>query len=360
MQVQVKIFLRAKIIERKLAPGDRLPKMRDLAAMWGTNYFTINKAIKELEKEGLLCKTPRLGTFVSNRPKKLSKIGIYVHFAGQKKDETTSTLNILSALQLLMSQQKTESKIIIDSRPDKERSTPLPTLLEAIEERSIEALIVLNPRYMIMPWLNRLAIPWVLPSSSGAQNGVSYNCVENIEIIYNRCLELGCRSIGWISQVPLGGTYEKTPTQSDYFKMTSEHYNIELRDEWIITPKKWMFNDLMDYGYHAFKSFMELSEMPEMLVLTPDTVAFGSVNAILESKIRIPEDLKIIIHTNKEIEFSTPFPVDKLESSCFNMASGLLNQLEKRWHNKKISHLKLRLKLIKSKEVEKSSILFLN
>lgn len=58
---QVKQALRVGL----LAPGDQLPKMRDVAGSLAINPNTVLKAYRELEMEGLAEGRPGVGTFVT-------------------------------------------------------------------------------------------------------------------------------------------------------------------------------------------------------------------------------------------------------------------------------------------------------
>ena len=58
---QVKQALRVGL----LAPGDQLPKVRDVAQSLAINPNTVLKAYRELEIEGLVAGRPGVGTFVT-------------------------------------------------------------------------------------------------------------------------------------------------------------------------------------------------------------------------------------------------------------------------------------------------------
>lgn len=55
------------VVAGSLRPGDRVPSVRDLAAMLQVNHLTIGKAYHELEREGLLETRRGLGRFVAGR-----------------------------------------------------------------------------------------------------------------------------------------------------------------------------------------------------------------------------------------------------------------------------------------------------
>ncbi|MEM1449747.1 MAG: GntR family transcriptional regulator [Planctomycetota bacterium] len=58
--------LKLAIASGRLAPGDRLPGARDLAAELRVNFHTVRKAYGELEREGLLVSARGRGTFVAD------------------------------------------------------------------------------------------------------------------------------------------------------------------------------------------------------------------------------------------------------------------------------------------------------
>ena len=62
---QIMDNLRRLIISGGMAPGDRLPSVRELAAQLTINPNTIQRAYRELETEGYICSVPGRGSFVS-------------------------------------------------------------------------------------------------------------------------------------------------------------------------------------------------------------------------------------------------------------------------------------------------------
>jgi DNA-binding transcriptional regulator YhcF (GntR family) len=63
--LQLSWRLRALIAAGRLAPGDRLPSVRELAAQAGVNVNTVRAAYRRLEREGLVSSRQGLGTFVA-------------------------------------------------------------------------------------------------------------------------------------------------------------------------------------------------------------------------------------------------------------------------------------------------------
>ena len=60
---QIMDNLRRLIISGGVAPGDRLPSVRELAAQLAINPNTIQRAYRELESEGIIYTVPGKGSF---------------------------------------------------------------------------------------------------------------------------------------------------------------------------------------------------------------------------------------------------------------------------------------------------------
>jgi GntR family transcriptional regulator len=60
----VEVFLGERILRGRYAPGSDLPPMRELAAELGTSPSTVSRALRELERQGLVKVLDRRGAFV--------------------------------------------------------------------------------------------------------------------------------------------------------------------------------------------------------------------------------------------------------------------------------------------------------
>jgi DNA-binding transcriptional regulator YhcF (GntR family) len=86
--VQLAWALRARIHAEALAPGERLPALRDLAEGLGVNSNTIRAVYQRLEQEGLISSLQGSGTFVSAGPRERSAVGAIAAAAAHEARET--------------------------------------------------------------------------------------------------------------------------------------------------------------------------------------------------------------------------------------------------------------------------------
>jgi DNA-binding transcriptional regulator YhcF (GntR family) len=73
--VQLAWMMRARIGDGTLAPGQRLPGLRELALEMGVNINTVRSVYQRLEGEGLIDSQQGVGTFVAREPPRRSPVG---------------------------------------------------------------------------------------------------------------------------------------------------------------------------------------------------------------------------------------------------------------------------------------------
>ena len=72
--LQIIQILKADIARGKYQTGEKLPAVRELALTAGVNPNTMQKALTELEKKGVVYSQRTLGRFVTDDPMKLSEL----------------------------------------------------------------------------------------------------------------------------------------------------------------------------------------------------------------------------------------------------------------------------------------------
>ena len=72
--IQLVELLRIEIISGKLKPGERIPSVRELSLRIRVNPNTLQKALAELEEEGLIYTERTNGKFVTENKKLIDKV----------------------------------------------------------------------------------------------------------------------------------------------------------------------------------------------------------------------------------------------------------------------------------------------
>lgn len=67
LYIQIQRFIQEKINTHVWLPGNKIPTELELTKQFNVSRMTVNKAIRDLVNQGLLERTPRLGTFVCHK-----------------------------------------------------------------------------------------------------------------------------------------------------------------------------------------------------------------------------------------------------------------------------------------------------
>jgi GntR family transcriptional regulator len=92
MYAQIKNELRARILDGRYLPHERLPSESELIALFGVSRITVRQALGDLQGEGLLFKVHGKGTYVS-RPKTFQELGQLEGFAEAMSKRGFATFN---------------------------------------------------------------------------------------------------------------------------------------------------------------------------------------------------------------------------------------------------------------------------
>lgn len=103
IQNQILRFIQAGV----LAPGDRLPSVRQLAQENGINPNTVSKAYIELEKNGYVYNISKKGVYVSDIDLKQSHSNQIVKVLQSLKDSGIPKQELMDAIEILYKEEAT-------------------------------------------------------------------------------------------------------------------------------------------------------------------------------------------------------------------------------------------------------------
>lgn len=332
---QIREHVRNLIKSGKLAPGDKLPPTSELAARWQTHAASIHSALTPLVKEGLLSRKPKIGTFVTSRHSDLTAIGIYYDSNIWTDHASAFKRAVHVHLADLLESKKIEVRLWLDPRGTAERSTPWSELLSAADRREIQAIIATDVPDDVVNWLEQLSIPAAYFTYAPVRNKVGLDFKQFAAASARILKKQGCRSAGVISILE-----QSTPTSSKAASAKGTFYNhfltacraqgLEVRDEWMRMADGFVRDESQeDFGYVGFAEIWRQSKRPDGLVVFPDTSVPGVITSVLEKRVNVPEDLKIVAHKHIEIDFLCPLPISYLYSSTRKIAAAMFSQIQR-------------------------------
>jgi DNA-binding transcriptional regulator YhcF (GntR family) len=316
--------LRNDILSGKLAPGDLLPSTDEFAIAWKSSYFTVHTALKTLVKEGWVERIHGRGTYVAQPEKRFLHAGIYHSLDIWSDEEASFQRQLNECLVEKFRQMGKTTQIIIDSRPEDNQDDMFPPLALAIFQRQIQCVISPNVNSKSLPLFSKLSIPTAFMTDQPRHPGVNFDATDFIRGAVRNLAEQGCRSIGYITNVPvIDGNFSM-------FVREIKAAGLQTRPEWMIQPPKFQFC-VMEFGFHAFRQLWKLPARPQGLIIYPDISARGVILAVLQAGVRVPEQMKFVIHRNAHIPLLCPFPATWAICDENAAADGLIASIEKQF-----------------------------
>ncbi|PTY01581.1 hypothetical protein DB346_12630 [Verrucomicrobia bacterium LW23] len=342
---QVAAHVRSLIEKKKLDAHVRLPPIRMLAELWDTNYFTVQAALSRLVGEGLIVQSPKKGSFVAPPRRALRRACLY-HDQNLSEDwqkEFYSLLNI--ALYRILSIRGVITVPFFDHRPvDKQHTVPQ-ELRDMARDGEIDAVIATSISFGAIPWLTKLEVPAASLMLGTPETAVVLDHRQMARHAIDEAILLKRKRLGLVHiSMPV-----KVAKGGDMLLAEFERLGKEAGIEIIcptphekIPPDHWehvgaqQCAKLLDgvVAAPASASGAEVSapakyKAPDMIFVYPDTYIRGVATTLVRRHVRVPEEIALISHRNRESAIYLPFPVTWLTVKIDDFAQALIAQVDR-------------------------------
>lgn len=313
--------------------------------MWKAPEPTIHSALVPLVKEGLLERTPKVGTFVRKREERLAKVGIYVNSDLWRTPAFAFGRALCNELHKQLDGADMAESVWVDPRPRAEQGQSWDELVRAAAERRIQVLIVPGVGLPQLAWLEKLGVPVVYLTSANIRNRVAMDmrqwAGEAMQILAGQ----GCRRVGAICSVklPPEDSAEHPHHYHQFFEAlesSASRLGLEFRPEWLMRPMKDFVDGTMDiprFGFESMQALWRQSERPEGIVVYDDVAASGVLMAVMREQIRVPEDLKLVLHRNAEVGLFCPVPAAFMDLHVAEVAAALIMQAQRLYNGEEVT-----------------------
>lgn len=337
---QVEDYVRARIESGDFAPGSKLPSNPALAKLTGTSVFTVQTALARLAKEGLLDRQAKKATLVAGEKKVLTCAGIFL--SRPLENQNLRFFQVLNGLlREKLKDAKVNTLVWTDDRTEEEQSQILPSLKKALEKREVQALIVPLMYGTNKVWLEASGVPTAALGFTlvGLNTTIKTSTHEAVREGLRYMKKQGCRSVGLISgmhvrkdrHVP-GEVYDFY----DEFLATAKKLGLKVQNGWVVAPDA-PSDQPEVYGYEQFNKIWDQKERPDGLVVFPDLVARGVLTGVLARGVKVPEDLKLLLHANEEIPYPCPVPAAHFTMRAEELADELIAMIRRQFEGKEVT-----------------------
>ncbi len=323
--------LRKEIMSGQREAGAQLPSTNDLAAQLNISPYTVHTALTRLVKEGWLERLNGTGTYVTDPGRRFIRAGIY-HAGDICSNERPPFIrNVHTALLEKFKQRGKETHVFMDTRPLEQQTDIMPALQKALEERSIQCLVVPTMSPAAAPELEKLRLPTAFLSSRRSPHQITISTIDFMTKSVTRLVEQGCRSIGLLSNLDLAS--DQVYTYREKFVEAVQKAGVRTRPEWMLNADHFLVPSEYDaYAYQQFHRLWRLDERPDGLVVYPDVLVHGLLTAALEIGIDVvPPRMKFIFHRNLHLNQICPFPVTWAVSDEDAWAEALIHTIERQF-----------------------------
>ena|GEM_PF-274256 len=299
--------LRAKILSGEFKPGTRLPTREALIRQFDTTSVTIQKAFDLLADQGWIRAAGRRGTFVSE---KLPNRCYALAFPWPRQIDTSQFYRALwqQAEQLTTPQRQITCFYEIGSRTDTEdylrladlvRSHRLAGVIFANNPFDVEGLPVLEEpgvaRVTIIAPKAPLPVPFVGPD-------VAAFCGKALDVL----AAAGRRRVAVIT---LAQVEESGPWLAKLFEMAAAR-GLQIQRAWVqaapLMAPQW--------ARHAAEVLFQAgtTARPDALLITDDNLVPEATAGVRAAGVRVPEDVRAIVHTNFPYPTPAAVPVTRV------------------------------------------------
>ena len=298
-------------VAAKLGPGARLPTMQQLSAELGISVMTLNRALSELEAQGIVVRRQGSGTYVGDRLG-MRSVGL-VYDRDVFAPGTSPFAGLLLREAERRASEHNEKFSVFLAAPS---SAGLPVhddLADAIRNRRLSGLLFAgesNPA--ALKWLLRQRLPLVaLSYAPVAPYRVMINHAQIATLGVEALADQGCERIGlWI---PAGVGIGPTPGGTDFeelaaFRAALACRGLEYSPELVanlsdltsgvpsVPPQT---NQLQGFeAVHATFGPAGSDNPPDGLVILDDMMTSGAVPALSRLGLKPGEDVRVATHSN--------------------------------------------------------------
>jgi len=334
---QIEEHLRSAIRDGEYPVGSRLPSVQELAAKFGISVFTVQTALAPIERDGLVERTPRRGTFVLQAGNRLANVGVYFGANFWQGSEKAFYRQLERELAKVLSQEKIRGQTWVDTRREGSHTEPLKELEAAIARKEIQGLLGILLCPAEIEWLTKLQIPLAIGGTAPLPGRVGQDFRQMLGGAMDALREQGCRSVGLIFPRPVWGPKE-TDHADDIVGVFREFVNqaadrgLRIQTEWTRTPAQFVPDEeFEEFGYQQCQALLRQKERPDGLIIYPDVTVRGATIAILESGVSVPSELKLVLHRNEGVRYICPLQAIWMVTSEREFAHALLEQLERQF-----------------------------
>lgn len=282
---QVADAIRLQIEQGELKPGDRLPSINEMIALYGISLHTVGKVHDALATDGLIRRDRGRGVFV-DAARKEAQTGFLAYFSpnyGMSKNTAYHAALQQSVRQAIHQAGKF---LTIVEEP---RDFPHWNLMEGLLISDMGHYDRQQLKTLLPPNLPRLNMLFDDPGI----HSVLANDGDGMRQAVEALIAAGHSRIGYLSHLKHKVLQERHRAYTD----TMQGHDLAVQHDWVYSKVQPSYPNYRDYGYYAMQQW--LKDGWHKLKLTAllahnDSAALGMIEALAEHGVQVPDDISIV------------------------------------------------------------------
>ena len=303
-------FIKGEIVSGRLKAGVSLPTIKELAAASGFTFRIARGAVERLAKEGYVRSRPRVGTVVLPRDIRVLRGKVLLTLPDVDASSYHAT-QIADALRRRLS----ASGYVFTTTVFSQDSWRDHSFLKAELVHAPDLMVVLYSMPHIRRYLRETGVRclFVYGDEPTAEEGpwIRFSADEAIAVFTEHCARKGVRRV---VQVRFDGN--ETPDVSSTLAAAG------IACEWKTIPRWDVLGRYEGIKRAAYETFLEMpsADFPDVFLFWDDFVAQGALTAFMKRGVKIPEDVKIVVLSNRGLGPVYTEPLTRFE--CDAAATG--------------------------------------
>jgi len=347
----ITIYFQEAITGGVLNPGDSLPSSRDLAQQLNTSYPNVHQALVPLVKSGLLLRDRKKGTIVRERKKELRCVAIYIYRINI--DDMPQFQHVLiDQLTNQLAKQNISTRLVLDN----ELSFGMSQLRKWAMLGEIQGIMVPIGGTIMTEALKKIG---TLPIPVVKADDILFDMAGMATKAISVLKEEQCSRIGVVSTVArLVRNSQNEWVESDFYKDLRKNLaqcDLEMAPERIrmIRDESQYFHsaaDMIDFAFDQCNQLLTLPPelRPDGLFVFPDQMATGIMLSIMKNNVKVPEELKLVLHRNWEVKVPVFAPCSMIGISIAENAAMMIDNLFAAFQGKPLKTHKIEPELRKA------------
>lgn len=313
----VTTYLRNYIKEHHLTAGDKLPTEMQLVEKLGTSRITIQRAIRELQQQGIVRRVQGGGTYIAGETQEAEeeKEIQFIPFVLANENDYTGALDYIQGADAYLSNHSYYLTVHSSHKNAQEECEVIKRLVEDGSKCIMIQPCSSSENFSLYFQMMQKGVEFVFVDRIPQHLVANLVVCDNVNGGYmatRHLIKCNARRIGFVSMEPVSIAYSLVQRKAGY--------EIALQEAGIPYDERYVqFGELGDESMRIVDRLLKLPEPPDALFCANDVTAVEVLNYLQSIHMEVPDDMILIGFDNLSIAQSAAIPISTIDQPFFKI-----------------------------------------